>query len=40
MLRCPRLFWNVSPRSLSITADGHAAAQAQSNCGSTGALSR
>jgi len=39
MLRCPRLFSNVSPRSLRVMVDGHAAEKAESNGGSTGAFS-
>ncbi len=39
MLRCPRPFSNVSPRSLSFMVDGHAAEKAESNGSSTGAFS-
>jgi hypothetical protein len=30
MLRCPRLFWKISPRSLSFKVDGHVAEKAES----------
>ena len=39
MLRSPRLFWNVSPHSLSIKADGHVAERAKSNGSSSGSFS-
>lgn len=39
MLRCPRLFWNVSPRSLSFKVDDHVAEKAESKGSSTGTFS-
>ncbi len=30
ILRCPRLLWKVSPRSLNFKVDGHVAEKAES----------
>ncbi len=39
MLRCPRLFWNVSPRSLSSKVDGSRGGEGRVQGSSTGAFS-
>ena len=39
MLRCPRLYWNVPPRSLSSKVDGHVAEKDEYNGSSSGAFS-